>query len=184
MSARPIVLPHHVRREIARHEGRHAAGSLTFGLPVLTASIDLGEEPGSDRHGEVTSASERMNLNDPLQQRQAIVVNLLGYVGADPRFDLPDGREASAWPPPTLRDAQDEGLEDIALLSRAWIESEEDWQLVLGWTRSVAADPRFQALTEEIAQALLDKQTLLPDDLARIASPALDRAMGDHEVQP
>jgi hypothetical protein len=49
---------------------------------------------------------------------------------------------------------------------------------VLNMTRIVAADPRFQALVTEIAGALMERQTLLADDLLRIAHPAFDRAVG------
>jgi hypothetical protein len=175
---RPARYPHHLRKEDSYHEGRHAAGDLYFGFPILTASIDLADTPGSDRHGEVKMASELLDLADPMVARQAIVVQLLGYYGADPRWDLPDGREASCWPPPTLADALQEKLEGIDFLSKHLIESEVDWQLVLNMTRIVAADPRFQALVTEIAGALMERQTLLADDLLRIAHPAFDRAVG------
>ena len=119
------------------------------------------------------------NINDPLLRRKFLVMSLLPYMAADPRWDLSDGREASAWPPETAWAAYIEPLESIGFLTTEWGTSETEWQGILACARAMLADPEAQRLAMTIADGLMAKQTLLTDDLARIMSPALDRAMGN-----
>jgi hypothetical protein len=182
VTARPIVLPYHERLQHALHEAWHTVACIRFGLPVYRVEIDLGQQAGSDSHGHCKIDSEAVNLSSKLIRRQVIVMSLMGYLAADPRWDLPDGREASAWPPPRAWDAYIEPLENIGDFTSVWEIGEPEWLGILSSARALLADPEAQALAKRIAEALMDKQTLLPDDLARIQSPALDRVMAEQEV--
>jgi hypothetical protein len=173
------------RMFIAEHEALHAATDLWFGLPIISASIDLGAEPGSDRDGEVTRDADALMeavggiVGDQLVRAQLVVSNIIGYMGPEQqrRGYLPDNREMCDWPPPTIRLAADEKLEGVRAFVRAWGINEDEWALILSLARGLLADPTFLALADRIKVALLDRQTLDVIDLQRLHSPALDRAM-------
>jgi hypothetical protein len=180
------------RRFHAEHEGLHAAADLWFGFPVTSASIDLGQEPGSDRHGEVTRDSDEFmealgigEVGDQLMRAQVVVSQLIAYMGPEQqrRGYLPDDREMAEWPPPTARKAADEKLEGIRAFVRGWDIGDDEWDMIVGLARTLLATPEFMALADRIKVALLDHQTLGVIDLHRLHSPALDQAMAEREVQ-
>jgi hypothetical protein len=172
------------RRLVAEHESLHGAADIWYGLPLISASIDLGAVPGSDRHGEVTADSDEIlaatgvRNGDHLMRVRVLVARVIAYMGPEQQRwgYLPNRHEMTEWPPRNLREAADDTLEAIGVLVRAWSTTEDEWTIVLNLTHGLLADPEFMALAGRIADALLDKQTLLADDLHRIASPALDRA--------
>jgi hypothetical protein len=164
------------RRLHSEHEGLHAATDLWYGLPVRSASIDLGEEPGSDRHGEVNG--------DHMKRAQVLVSRVIAYMGPEQQRwgYLPNGHDMAEWPPRNVREAADDRLEGLGVFIRAWDVTEDEWTIVLCLARGLLVDPDFMALAGRIADALLDRQDLLADDLARIADPAFDAALAG--VQP